>query len=116
MSRQSTIDSDHLEKYVAGDYALRDEILVIFSEQINTLSRGFDTAQSDEAWRNTAHSAKGCARGVGAWRLGDLCEEAEGLIGSIPGKLERRAALLVSIRRSIEDALGDAERLRARAA
>ena len=72
----------------------------------------FSIEQTDEGWRNTAHALKGAARGVGAWELGDLCERAEELIGPAPGKIEQRAALLVSIRRKIAETVASARELR----
>ena len=98
MSEQSHIDLEHLDKYVAGDLALRDEILTIFADQIELLLENFNIDQSDEDWRNTAHALKGASRGVGAWALGDLAEEAETITEDAPGKLEKRAGMLVSIR------------------
>lgn len=110
------IDFDHLEKYVAGDDALRDEILQIFIEQVESLLDQFDVFQSDESWKTTAHTLKGAARGVGAWELGRLCEEAEGLIGPTRAKQEGRATTLVSLRHMARAAIEDADRVRLRAA
>ena len=110
------IDLDHLDKYVAGDAGLRDEILTIFAEQAEALNEKFGKARTDEAWRSTAHALKGASRGVGAWALGDLCEEAELMIGELAGKAERRAAILVSIRRKIREALDEVKRIRSMAA
>ncbi len=76
------IDLDHLEQYVAGDAALRDEILSIFTDQIESLRPKIDVDAEDEAWRDIMHAIKGAARGVGAWDVGELCESAEGLVGS----------------------------------
>lgn len=112
MGPDKAIDLDHLEKYVAGDSALRDEILCIFSDQVELLGGQLDIGQSDEGWRNTAHALKGAARGVGAWLVGDLCEKAEALIGQIAGKAEKRAALLVSLRHQLAKAVAEAARLR----
>lgn len=112
MSAAVMIDVQHLEKYVDGDDALRDEILSIFGDQIELLGKQFSIDQTDEGWRNTAHAMKGAARGVGAWALGDLCESAEELIGQIPGKSEQRAAILVSIKRNLLDTIEEARRLR----
>ena len=106
------IDLNHLEKYVAGDVGLRDEILTIFAEQAELLSAKFSAAAADDGWRNTAHALKGASRGVGAWELGDLCEEAEAMIGEMAGKGEKRAAILVSIRQKITAALDEVRRLR----
>lgn len=110
------IDLNHLEKYVAGDAGLRDEILTIFAEQAETLSGQFSADAADEGWHDAAHALKGASRGVGAWELGDLCEEAEKMIGDMAGKGERRAAILVSIRRKIAAVLAEVNRLREMAA
>ena len=112
MTRQGPIDLVHLEKYVVGDDALRDEILSIFDDQAALLSDQFDVDQTDEGWRNTAHALKGASRGIGAWALGDLCEQAEELIGQTAGKTEKRAAILVSMRRQITEIVEEARRLR----
>ena len=108
----SVIDFDHLEKYVAGDDALRDEILQIFAEQVESLLLQFDVFQSDENWKNTAHTLKGASRGVGAWKLGKLCEEAEALVGAAPAKQEARATTLVSLRHMARAAVEQANSVR----
>ena len=116
MTAGGMIAFDHLEKYVVGDDMLRDEILEIFSEQVCLLLEKFDVFQTDEAWKNTAHTLKGAARGVGAWSLGKICEEAENMIGAAPGKQEARATLLVSLRVMASDAIDEAKRFRLAAA
>ncbi|MEO1252428.1 MAG: Hpt domain-containing protein [Pseudomonadota bacterium] len=116
MSNSGMIDLDHLEKYVAGDAGLRDEILSIFAEQVEALVAKLSSAQTDEGWRNAAHALKGAARGVGAWALGDLAEEAEAAIGPMPGKAERRAGFLLVFRKQANAALEEVKRLRALAA
>jgi len=110
------IDEGHLDKYVCGDAALRDEILSIFVEQAGKLLSQFDTMLADEHWRDVAHALKGAARGVGAWALGDLCEEAEMLVGETSGLAERRASLLVSLRHMAKSAVDDAHALMVEAA
>lgn len=110
------IDLDHLEKYVGDDIALRDEILTIFCEQAEMLGGNLSVSAADDSWRDIAHALKGASLGVGAWALGKFCEEAESLIGEIPEKTERREMILVSIRKSITEALGDVRRLCAAAA
>lgn len=116
MSDSGDIDLDHLEKYVAGDDALRDEILGMFAEQLGVLTERFDIDGSDEDWRDVNHALKGAARSVGAWKLGELCAQAEGLIGEIAGKREKRAALMISIRGKISTTVDALEALRANAA
>lgn len=112
MTKQSPIDLVHLEKYVVGDDALRDEILTIFDDQASALCAQFSEAQTDDGWSNTAHALKGASRGIGAWALGDLCEEAESLVGQKPGKREKRALLLISIQNNISNILAESERIR----
>lgn len=112
----NVIDFDHLEKYVAGDDALRDEILQIFSEQVEMLVQQFDVFQTDENWKNTAHTLKGASRGVGVWDLARLCEEAEALVGAAPAKRESRATILVSLRHLARSAVEEAGRMRLAAA
>ena len=112
MNKESVIDLDHLDKYVMGDTALRDEILTIFAEQVETLNAQFSETASDDDWKFATHSMKGAARGVGAWVLGDLSEEAEALIGKTPAKGEKRAAIMISIRQQVNAALDDVKRLR----
>ena len=110
------IDLKHLEKYVVGDLGLRDEILTIFADQAKTLSQTFSVEAADKAWVDIAHALKGASRGVGAWEVGDLCEEAEAMVGEMPGKTERRAAILVSIRQKLTATFDDIQRLRELAA
>ncbi len=112
MGAVKLIDLDHLDMYICGDPALRDEILTIFEEQAERWSELFDPGQTDEGWRNAAHALKGASRGIGAWEVGDLCEEAESLIGEQQGKAEKRAALLVSLRTKLNATVAEARRLR----
>ncbi|WP_411818102.1 Hpt domain-containing protein [Hyphococcus sp. DH-69] len=106
------IDMEHLEKYVSGDVALRDEILGIFAEQIRSLLAQFDVDLEDENWKNTAHTLKGASRGVGSWEIGNLCEQAEALIGNVRAKHESRAAFLVTLRHLVDATVQECNRLR----
>jgi len=112
MREAALIDLDHLEIYIADDEALRDEILTIFEEQAERWLGVLDPQQTDDGWMNAAHGLKGAARGIGAWEVGDLCEEAEGIIGQNPGKTEQRAALLMSLRSTLNATVDEARRLR----
>lgn len=96
MSTQNLIDLVHLEKYVAGDNALRDEILTLFAERALEMSATLKTPQTDKERKLTLHTLKGGARGVGAWALGDLCERAERLAGQADGD-EAQDALIERI-------------------
>ncbi len=98
MSTASLIDMDHLDRYVAGDKSLRDEILGIFVEQADMWTRMLDPDAEDAAWKDAAHALKGASRGVGAWDVGDICAEAEKLIGEDNRDIERRISILKSLR------------------
>lgn len=108
----AAIDLDHLELYVCGDAALRDEILTIFTEQAELWSARLDAHLDDDDWRNAAHALKGAARGVGAWTVGELCETAERLTGDVPGKIVSRQSLLSDLAAELALALADARQHR----
>ncbi len=79
--------------------------------QVESFGADLTSDQEDSIWRDTAHTLKGASRGVGAWALGDICEDAEKLIGDIPGKKEKRAALLVSMRQLVADIIDEVREL-----
>jgi len=108
----AAIDIHHLELYVGGDVALRDEILGIFAEQAEIWVSRLDPSLSDEQWYDASHALKGASKGVGAWSVGELCETAEGLIGDRENKLASRHALLQEITREVAAALSEARRYR----
>lgn len=109
------IDLNHLNQYVCGDDALLDEILCIFVEQAALWTERLDPGADDEAWRNAAHALKGASRGVGAWRIGDICEAAESLIGAIDAKANRRLECLAELRRQVDVAIREAAQIRSAA-
>lgn len=108
------IDLDHLDKYVLGDSALRDEILTIFIDQAGILiGRLQAAADDDEGFRIAAHTLKGAARGIGAWALGDLAEAAEKIMGA---ERALRPAAIGRIEGAANSAIVYARGLRERAA
>jgi HPt (histidine-containing phosphotransfer) domain-containing protein len=71
-----TIDEVHLERMTLGDRGLEREVLEIFARQTTmTLERiaGAGPARAAAA----AHTLKGSARGVGAWRVALAAERLE---------------------------------------
>ena len=70
------IDLVHLSKYTLGNRSLENELLGLFRNQADVYLARLE-AGDDKEWRDAAHSLKGSARGLGAWALGDLAEEAE---------------------------------------
>jgi HPt (histidine-containing phosphotransfer) domain-containing protein len=95
------IDFSHLEHYVGGDQAIVREVLSLFSDQARTVLPQLDPQGSADAWRNTAHSLKGSALGIGALALAAACGDAE--MARDAGLAEKQAA-----RARIADRLGEA--------
>jgi HPt (histidine-containing phosphotransfer) domain-containing protein len=73
------IDLVHLSRYTLGNRSLENELLGLFRSQADVYLARLDEAADDKEWKNAAHSLKGSARGLGAWALADLAEEAEHL-------------------------------------
>jgi HPt (histidine-containing phosphotransfer) domain-containing protein len=78
------IDLDHLNIYTGGDGTLNCQILGLFDgqcreiiEKLSNLAAGEETAETAKNWREIVHSLKGAARGVGAFKLGEIAAEAE---------------------------------------
>lgn len=111
MGKQDCIDLQHLDKYVAGDRELRDEILSIFEEQAELWIRTLDPCTTDREWREAAHALKGAARGVGAWEIGDICADAETLVGDARNE-DHRQVTLDELRAAVKATVGEVRRLR----
>ncbi len=71
------VDFDYLQGFCAGDMALVEEVLGLFSEQASLWGRLMDPAGDAEAWRDGAHTLKGSALGIGAEAVAEACDAAE---------------------------------------
>jgi HPt (histidine-containing phosphotransfer) domain-containing protein len=69
------VDFGYLEGFAQGDQAFIDEVLELFREQAEIWRQMIDP--TNDNWRDAVHALKGSARGVGAFRLGEICELAE---------------------------------------
>ena len=76
---RAPIDRVHLARYTMGNLALEIEILGLFAGQAPSTFAELKEAQTDKAWRDAAHTLKGSARAVGAWRVAERAEQAEAL-------------------------------------
>lgn len=73
---KSAVDLAHLFRMTLGDRALEREILQLFSRQTDMLmARMQDAAPASVA--AMAHTLKGSARGIGAWRVADAADVVE---------------------------------------
>lgn len=111
MSKRDLIDVAHLDKYVAGDISLRDEILSIFEEQAEMWVRILDPRADDSAWRDAAHALKGASRGVGAWDIGSIAADAEHLVGQ-DASVDEREIILDRLRETVKATIAEVRRLR----
>lgn len=71
-----SIDEDHLGRMTLGDRSLEREVLEIFARQTTLMLEritGLDRAHAAAA----AHTLKGSARGIGAWRVAQAAEQLE---------------------------------------
>ena len=98
------VDFDHLERYAAGDAALIEEVLGLFREQVELWLPLLDPGGPAQSWRDAAHTLKGSALGVGAFRLAEACNVAEALADD---DLGRRSLHLERIRTELGAALHD---------
>jgi len=78
---ETEIDFDHLNQYVDGDISLTLEVFGLFKHQVEMWGRAFVVDTDDDTWGAVTHSLKGSALAVGAVKLAELCEQAEGLVG-----------------------------------
>ena len=78
--KPSVIDASHLERMTLGDRRLEREVLELFVRQTTILLSRIAGSQPPMA-AAVAHTLKGSARGIGAWRVAraaELMEQAAG--------------------------------------
>ena len=78
--KPAVIDEPHLERMTLGDRRLEREVLELFVRQTTILLTRSAGAEPPTA-AAAAHTLKGSARGIGAWRVAraaELLEQAAG--------------------------------------
>jgi HPt (histidine-containing phosphotransfer) domain-containing protein len=80
-SSSRLVDLVHLSRYTLGDRALEREVLELFCAQSSIYLESLRAAGSDKEWNEAAHSLKGSASAIGAWRAAAAAERAEGFSG-----------------------------------
>lgn len=68
------LDCAHFIHMTGGDLALQREIIELFRGQVSDWRNRLSPAQG---WRDTAHTLKGSARGIGLEALAEVCHEIE---------------------------------------
>src|SRR6202789_990286 len=72
------IDTDHLQRMTLGDASLEREVLAMFSGQAIRLMRELAAPSSDR--RALAHTLKGSAHAIGAFRVAEAAEFLEAVL------------------------------------
>jgi HPt (histidine-containing phosphotransfer) domain-containing protein len=81
------IDLVHLRRMTLGEKSLEAEVLALFDRQADMLLTRMEQA-APAAAAAFAHTIKGSARGIGAWRVAEAAEAVErAAAGSAPGML-----------------------------
>lgn len=99
-SDSAILDTKHLGKYTLGDYALECEILNMFIDQSATYMKRLETPASTKDWSEAAHSLKGCARGIGAFKVGMRAAQLEKIHEPLQGTV--RYAILTLLRDDLD--------------
>lgn len=71
------VDLTHLRRYTLGDRQLELEVLGLFAGELPKTLAALRRAANDKDWYMAAHTLKGSARAVGAWRLARAAQVAE---------------------------------------
>ena len=72
----ATLDENHLGRMTLGDHRLEHEVLEIFGRQNSLILKRIAGAEPGPV-AAAAHTLKGSARGVGAWRVARAAERLE---------------------------------------
>ena len=75
-STSPAIDIEHLSRMTLGERSLEREVLALFDRQAGMLPTRMSPATLPET-AASAHTLKGSARGIGAWRVADAAEAVE---------------------------------------
>lgn len=78
---EGAVDLAHLGRYTMGNRALELEVLDLFVQQAPLTIERLRQAKAEKPWREAAHTLKGSARAVGAWRLADAAAGGERIAG-----------------------------------
>jgi HPt (histidine-containing phosphotransfer) domain-containing protein len=71
------IDLTYLRRFTLDNTALEREVLELFADQAPLYLAALRGARHAKAWSEAAHTLKGSARAVGAWRVAAAAEALE---------------------------------------
>jgi HPt (histidine-containing phosphotransfer) domain-containing protein len=91
-SSPGVIDEDHLARMTLGDRGLEREVLEIFARQAMLMLQRIMGAKPPLA-AAAAHTLKGSARGIGAWRVAEAAERLEHAVAAADSEDAVNAAI-----------------------
>jgi HPt (histidine-containing phosphotransfer) domain-containing protein len=106
-SFERPIDLVHLARQTLGDRALEREILDLFTTQVRAVLARLEAAAVAEARLDLAHTLKGSARAVGAWKVAAEAEACELHVADRDWPTH-----FVALNGAVEEAMGAIEALR----
>jgi HPt (histidine-containing phosphotransfer) domain-containing protein len=106
------IDLTYLRRFTLGNRELECEVLGLFAGTARTYLDAMVAATTIKAWHDAAHTLKGSARAVGAWRVARSAEAAERI--RFDADHDKRAFILDSAAEALDEALDHIETLRQR--
>jgi HPt (histidine-containing phosphotransfer) domain-containing protein len=74
---EGPVDRLHLRRQTLGDAGLEREILALFRRQSASVFAKLAEAREHKERRDLAHTLKGSARAIGAWRVAAAAEAVE---------------------------------------
>lgn len=77
LAAERPVDLVHLSKYTLGNRKLEKEVLELFNQQSVIYLKRLAEAENMVNWHQAAHTIKGSAKGIGAWKVAELAENAE---------------------------------------
>ena len=109
-SADGALDEHHLREMTLGDQNLEREVLQVFARQISLMLNRIARAEPAHA-AAAAHTLKGSALGLGAWRVAQAAERVEQAATGLGNLAEAVAELDIAageVRGAIEARLQDA--------
>ena len=106
-SFERPIDLVHLARQTLGDRALEREILDLFTTQVRVVLGRLQAAAVADARLDLAHTLKGSARAVGAWKVAAEAEACEQHAADLDWSKH-----FVALNGAVEEAMGAIESLR----
>jgi HPt (histidine-containing phosphotransfer) domain-containing protein len=89
----AAIDHAHLRRYTMGDLQLENEVLDLFAGELPRTLASLQAAATQKEWKIAAHTLKGSARTVGAWRVATAAVDAERAANALDEPAIRTAVL-----------------------